>query len=157
MSKSTAAYLAGFIDGEGTITITRSWSKKSKCDFYRVYLTVANTNKEIIDWLYKSYGGWIRTNYQEHERWKTIYRWHIYRQNDLESFLKSILPYLRLKKRQAEIVLIFMKLFDKSYSTFTRNAKGQIQNHSINKDIVQKRKELYSEIKQLNVRGRDAR
>src|SRR3990167_2270479 len=151
MSKTTAAYIAGFIDGEGTITIKRTHIKESRC--YDVNLSVSNTNKDIIQWLQDSYGGTFHISTYGNDKWKTIYRWTLYRSHNLIGFLQTIKPYLRIKKRHAEIVLEMNKFLGHGFVTYKRNEKGQIIEHFVNDDIRKKREELYQEIKILNHRG----
>lgn len=48
-----AAYLAGIIDGEGSITLTRN----HKNEFRRPLITIASTDKELLNYLITLTGG----------------------------------------------------------------------------------------------------
>lgn len=69
-------YLAGLIDGEGTITL----SKNNKNDIFRTpVISCSSTTYELVDYLKQHYGGHISKQkvYQDHHKqawsWKTSY------------------------------------------------------------------------------------
>lgn len=103
MKRVDIAYMAGFFDGEGCISICCSsgrWRELSlKCQ-------VGQCNRWILE-LYKfRFSGSIRLqrskNPQHHDYWM----WHISSGGAAE-FLKVIKPYLYLKKAEAEIGIEF--------------------------------------------------
>ena len=56
------AYLAGIIDGEGSIYIGNfSCNKKTKVPYYQTNIQVTNTDKTLIDWLFDIFGGLVTT------------------------------------------------------------------------------------------------
>ena len=68
------AYIAGIIDGEGTITLTRI----RKSDMFRSpVVSVSSTTPEILDLLKAKYGGYISTQkvYKAHH--KQSYSWKL--------------------------------------------------------------------------------
>lgn len=84
------AYIAGIIDGEGTITLTRN----HKDDPYRApVVSCSSTTREILEFLQKQYGGSIASHktYQEHHKpswsWKIQYRAALQLCNDILPFL----------------------------------------------------------------------
>lgn len=97
------AYLAGIIDGEGTIGIYYHKGRNS----YRVKIYVVNTYKPLIDWLGSVFGGFVYK--RNHTKWKTRYEWHL-GENAME-LLKSLIPYLKIKKDQAILALGFRENF----------------------------------------------
>jgi hypothetical protein len=119
------AYLAGIIDGEGTIGLY--WHKAR--DSYRVKIYVVNTCKNLIDWLGSVFGGYVYE--RKHNQWKTRYEWHL--GEDSMDLLESLIPYLKVKKGQANVILEFRKKF---------------------KD-KEKRPEYYLRMKELNKRNLD--
>ena len=50
------AYTAGIVDGEGTITIC-VWKKDNGKTFPYAIVQIFNTNYDLIDWLYSTFGG----------------------------------------------------------------------------------------------------
>lgn len=101
MQKSTdLAYLAGIIDGEGTITLT----KNNRSDaFRRIDVSVANTDRALIDWLKAEFGGKVRTRASRKSHWKTGYEWRVGADQALR-LLKRIRRYLRIKRPRADLI-----------------------------------------------------
>jgi len=156
MSKLTAAYIAGFIDGEGYFGILKNRCRTGgrREDYYTAVLKIGNTDKDIIYWLKNSFGGtiWIRDADDTH---KTVYQWTL-ETKKLVPFIDKIYPYLKIKKKQAELLRELRKTINiNSYHFPTREAKngGKFVSKTLNVDIVKKREELYEEIRKLNKRG----
>ena len=103
MNKTDLAYFAGIIDGEGSIMLYRD---KQRRTFMRVM--VGNTNEWLINQLCFSFGGVKNVTRQYHLIWKPCWHWSIHGSKAVE-FLKLILPYLKLKRAQAEIAIRFQE------------------------------------------------
>lgn len=102
------AYIAGIVDGEGCISITRRKikSKRSNNWFYQTQVIVVNTDKRLIDFLVSLYGGFVTSPRREKAGHKPIYRWVI-TGNDMRQLLEDTLDYLILKREQARLALSF--------------------------------------------------
>ncbi len=94
------AYTAGITDGEGHISIL----KKHKQNYYYLQAGVRNTNEWLCQWLKMQFGGRITTWHPNRLNWKTSYQWIIEHKSAFE-FLKLVLPYLNLKKPQADLAI----------------------------------------------------
>lgn len=109
----TTAYAAGIVDGEGSIVITvRKPNKKSrlKSRSHQLGVVVANTRKELPEWLKMSFGGFVWPQRSNRKRgWRVNWTWNIYA-NKAKEFLKLVLPFLILKKRQAELAIEFQEI-----------------------------------------------
>ncbi len=111
MKKTDLAYTAGIIDGEGCIHIRRQWDKRYKgCYKYTLTVSVASTDEWLPRWLQFAWGGCVVLNDRSiaNPKWKPAYQWQLASGKALV-FLTAILPYLRLKKPQAEIGIGFQK------------------------------------------------
>ena len=97
------AYLAGLIDGEGTVTIDRV--SKGTNFTYRPSLVLVSTTPCLVDWLFDRFPcGSRHVNNSRNEAWKPQHRVaYVYR--PATHLLLGMLPYLVLKRDQAEIVL----------------------------------------------------
>jgi hypothetical protein len=104
--KAVLAYTAGIIDGEGSIYINNQKWKERLCLALRV--SVVNTNEWLIQWFKMQYGGHISSKYHGHERFKVAWVWEL-SGGKASDFLKLIIPYLQIKKPQAEIAIRFQK------------------------------------------------
>ncbi|GAB2544539.1 LAGLIDADG family homing endonuclease [Gracilibacillus alcaliphilus] len=104
MEISEAAYLAGIIDGEGTITLTRMHEKEHR----RPSITIASTDFELLEYIQTVTGGHIfnKKNYKP-DKFKDSYIHSIKIKIDVFYILKEVSPYLRItkKKKRAEWIL----------------------------------------------------
>jgi len=151
------AYLAGFIDADGSITIVTANSiRKTKtgdvkqCQF-RVKLSAHNCKIDPINLLKQEFGGgklrFKKTGKaKEHANWRPCYEW-IITNNQAAHALKCMLPYLTIKKEQANLCLELDSL-KKKYSASTRR-----WNKELNSDLNKKFQELKNKINILNKRG----
>lgn len=114
-SKSEWAYFAGLIDGEGCIGINK-FRIKNHYTYWRLRIQVTNTDSNICFWLKRELGGCVSTHHP-HFPWSTRYVWAITGKKAGE-LLKKILPYLRIKKFQAELAIQFQ---------FKRTAMGKLR------------------------------
>lgn len=125
LTETEKAWMAGFMDGEGCFTIGKQIRKNRPSPSYRVYITVANTDKTSLESFVKEYGGKI---YNIHERrkdkkgvnWSDAHDWYCPISSS-KRLLLDLLPFLRLKRQQSEIILQFLQKKHK----FKRRSLGQ--------------------------------
>lgn len=99
LTSQEAAYLAGLIDGEGSIVITRQRATGPK-------LMLWNSNKPMIDWLVRHAGG---TGYRQDRRGKQLcWLWNV-SPSGIEPILIQLYPYLVAKRRQARVMLMYLE------------------------------------------------
>ena len=107
MKRTDLAYLAGILDGEGSISIHKHKDKNSQLGYYyQLVINVANTNEWLINWIHLNFGGNIYKKRMLAKHYKQVYLWSA-SSNQAKTLLELILPYLRLKKAQADIALQF--------------------------------------------------
>jgi hypothetical protein len=144
MDNTDLAYLAGIIDGEGTITIARAPrnNTKHKVPYYIPHMKVCNTDKALIDWIHQNFGGRLNNERKPTDKWSTLYyiRWNCGKARDL---LNQLLPYLRIKRLQALIVLECIGRMNRHMSTGVMMPKEETELREL----------LYSVVTKLNKRG----
>ncbi len=99
------AYLAGLVDGEGSIIIP---SRKQ----LRVGLFIANTHKGVLEWVLGNFPcGSLRlvTRKQRQPHLKICYQIYIQGTRNVYQLLKGLLPYLIIKKEHAELCIKFLE------------------------------------------------
>lgn len=104
-SKLDFAYLAGFFDGEGTVSLIQFIGHGHQQYASRVFVT--NADKPMLDMFVHYFGGKVREHQKPN---KQCYRWELAKNTDREHFILQILPYLIVKKEEADIVLEFLRL-----------------------------------------------
>jgi hypothetical protein len=135
------SYLAGIIDGEGSICVDlqRANGKQRKHDYYCLRLSIVNTNKELMEWLVNTFEGnfYAQTKY---EGKKQCYTYRLFG-DKLLNVVISCLPYFIIKKPQAELV-----------QEFRKTVLGKT-NWNIPKEVLDLRYQMYLKSKQLNKTG----
>lgn len=99
-------YLAGILDGEGAIKLQKSRGSRHGS---HPRLWVKNTDKKLVEWLHKTFGGHINFERRSRTNWSDIWRWSVTSTFDLTRLLPLVLPYLIVKREDAEKVLEFCK------------------------------------------------
>lgn len=99
------------MDGEGCIHIRRQWDKRYKgCFKYTLTISVTSTDEWLPRWLQFAWGGSVSCNdrTKTNPTWKPAYQWCVASRKAL-TFLMTVIPYLKLKKAQAEIAIAFQE------------------------------------------------
>jgi len=103
------AYIAGFMDGEGSFLIEKRVSKRDGTPLYVPVIQVVNTNRNVIDFINKKLGGG-KYRYTEDDRgWKTCYLMKIRQTKKVMAICRMLIPYLIVKKEQAKLLYEFCK------------------------------------------------
>jgi len=142
--KPSLEYIAGFVDGEGTITISKEKTHSSRRGFtYGVYFCVSNTNRELLQLMCNtvSVGYVARSNRNRNfPRRKEIFHWSAHRRK-AAALIQKLLPHLYLKGAQAELALKYQEAI--------------IQGHQpLTEEECVFRDQCYMKMKELNRRGR---
>lgn len=148
LSEREIGYLAGFIDGEGTISIYRTYRRyKGNVSFRaKPEISVSSTNLKVIE-LMKKYGFKHRTQ-KGNDRLpnrKTLYYISIRRFNAIDQLLTQIKDSLVVKKEQALIILEFIRMRREELAHFHR-CNGPKTDWTKELALVEK-------IQHLNIRG----
>jgi len=131
--KTKYIYLAGIIDGEGSLIISRS-DRGSYMNYYG-RIQVKNTDYRLIKWLLDHFGGSVHVHKPSDPIKHSMgYSWYYGGdQHSKETLLLALLPYLIVKKESAINLIEFFRLVGQT------NPK--------------KREELYQRSLYLNHRG----
>ena len=141
MKDTTKAYIAGLIDGEGCIAITRRKVKRLKTGYwyYEPQVIVANTDKKMIDFLVDYYSGYVVIGQKQKEHHKQSYHWKMTGDN-MRQLLRDVSPYLILKKKQANLILSFPRYSGNGHKCRTDTER-------------QEQEDLWLAVKKLNKKG----
>jgi intein/homing endonuclease len=103
-SSQKLAYLAGIIDGDGSIDFIIN--KKRRREKVAPRIRVANTDTKLIRWLEKEIGGYVGGVTVVGKN-KPCYQWLITGEQNIKSLLHAILSYLIIKRENADEILNF--------------------------------------------------
>jgi len=111
ISKEELAYLAGIIDGEGNFEsrVTHNYRNRPCCK-----VNITNTSLELMKWVKQRIGGSIYkkvpvlkldgSGYRKQQ-----YEYHLYGKRPMLSLLKTLLPYLIVKRKLAEEIINYIE------------------------------------------------
>lgn len=101
---SNSHYLAGLIDGEGTIGLERQNATRV---FRTPYISLSSTTMAIHMWLQENYGGSLSTHKVYKEGHKPSWVWRLKNLQSINSVLTEIEPLLLEpeKRRRAQLIL----------------------------------------------------
>jgi len=138
------AYAAGIVDGEGCVTLRtrRPWGNEVSRICVPT-LMVCNTDPRLTDWLRARFGGSVCCSLRPGSHQKDVYRWSVVNRQ-CRAALLLLLPFLILKKAQAEVLLASSR-----YLMDHKTYKG----HSLPPELIVKRAAAIQEIRLLNRRG----
>ena len=133
-------YLAGIIDGEGTISIFENKVKGQTWNVrHNAAIGLGLTDRPVVQMFADRFGGNVREERVPNR--KLMYRWYAVGNKRAPEVIKHFLPYLHIKKRQAEIVMEFIK-------GYKNTLKGKTK--AIPKEELLRRQDFRRQIKELN-------
>jgi len=130
LTDSERGYIAGFLDADGSITVNRR-------EYGSVVINFSNTNPSIIKYIAKLCGSKVYAQYRRKGNRRTLWRVQINAKN-AASLLKDILPFLKVKKKQAKLAIEF------------ETTHNKVRCIKPTKEVIKKRIKIVSEIRKLN-------
>lgn len=155
LNESEVAWLAGFLDGEGNFSITAQRNKRdchvrsTKCS---IGISQAAPRLDVLDWLHVRIGGHIGNHGTDrrNSRHNASSRWSVSGAIAVE-VCRAVYPYLRLKKRHAEIIVEHQAT---KLASHVGVRKGTPRDSlRISPDVISQREEHMKELRELNRRG----
>lgn len=129
--QAALCYIAGIIDGEGTIRIHKA----------KPYLKIGMVERIIPELLKESFGGSLQEECVPERR--SIWRWQVSGRMSVYKILEEIVPYLIVKREQAISVMEFCKDW---HTPFSRQ-------QGLSEQELQRREDAYQKLRKLNAVG----
>jgi len=109
LSDIDLSYIAGFFDGEGSITIHHNCrpSPRGKSPNHTLQVSIGNTDPSILILIHKNFGGSILAR-KRRPGHRDVTQWAIRAALALP-FLEAIRPFLRMKSKQADVAIAYQK------------------------------------------------
>jgi hypothetical protein len=106
VKEKTKSYMAGLFDAEGCARLATH--KRGDKTYFEPKVFVSNKSRALMQWLVLHFGGNFarNVNCNAGEDW---YNWYLQSFSSVASFLKTILPYLKYKREQAEVLIEFIE------------------------------------------------
>lgn len=133
------AYIAGLIDGDGSISLIKRSDKKCLSPLYYPSIQLSKSTPLLADFLHESFGGYKQ--HVQRDAKKPEYKWRLERVSNVMPLLENITPYLCAKKRQAELIIEYAKKWNPSSGS-----------RPIDGEVLFYRESVHQKIKQLNAK-----
>lgn len=160
------AYIAGYLDGEGCITVLRHKRKSGNINYYP-YISISNKDLDSLKWINEIIGlGKVRrlTPAKVSERskkwrqrpwtWSDCYTYGINNLAACYRFLTDISPFTKVKKEHADLLLEFMEIkANKEPSRAIRDPETGYFVRRLPSKITQREHEIHDRFRELNSRG----
>jgi hypothetical protein len=102
LSVADAAYIAGLVDGEGTVSLTRRHKNENR----QLEISISNTEMELLDYLLVTIGTGRITRKKTYSDKHTPSATYLISNRQALSLLEQITPFLRTyKQHRAELIL----------------------------------------------------
>jgi len=142
-------YLAGFIDGEGSLMIARWTSPRYTRVYYKPRISIANTDKEVLQQIQQAYGGILTNQPPRKAAWRFAYQL-IWTDGMVGPLLSVVKPYLIIKRDQAGVLEQLIRSRRRMLQDRKPSAKRSV---GIPASVLAEQAELYRKVKRLNRRG----
>ena len=154
MDDLTFAYLAGALDSDGSIGIKRNTyavrvTRDSKQPTYSERIALKQVTPDVPALLKKCFGGYLGIHDPSARRGRPLHSWQA---TDLRAIecLRAVLPYLRIKRSQAENCLALRELKEASKIARVAVGRGHAGGASRPIEIGEQMEVLYMRAKELN-------
>ena len=129
------AYVAGLIDADGSLYISRSTNKIGYTSFDPTIM-IRTTHLPTAKRLVKTFGGKYDESKWENDQWKTYYRWKFTSDKEAFFFLDKISKYLWLKKEQAFVLKEYYALNGSQNVDLRHKLTDKIQSLNQNESVT---------------------
>lgn len=157
--RTTLAYLAGAVDSDGTIGIKVSTyamrvTKDCQAPTYSERVSLKQVTPEIVDTLHQTFQGSRRLEKPSAKKGRPLYSWTA---TDRVAFnaLSSLLPYLRVKRAQAQACIELRSIKEDSKKARVAKGRGHVGSAHRSKahgDAMAKLKLRIAELNRVGIR-----
>lgn len=138
-TREKVIWAAGFIDGEGHVSVTRGKSPTDKTRyFYRPEISAGQVSRVPLDILAELFGGSVS---KAKDKYGYHYQWRLYCKQAL-SAIEILRPYLIAKRTQADLVMEYGELIGVRGKSF----------RYIPDEVMVERESIFQALKQINKR-----
>ena len=101
------AYLAGFLDAKARFAAHIAHYKSRLYDEIEALTIVYGNDRKTLSMLQRSFGGTITVQDRREIGGKFVYRWQVKDKADIVSMIKQIVPYMKVKRKQAMLLMLY--------------------------------------------------
>jgi hypothetical protein len=146
-ARISGQYLAGFVDAEGSLMIAKFRATTPGKWYYRARASLDNVDGQVLREIQRTYGGILFRPRRRKSAWRVVYKL-VWTGDRTERLLRPILPHLRVKKKQGEILLRFIK-----HRSQTSLRQIGTRATSLPDRVIALREGFHARMRELNARG----
>ena len=140
-------YLAGFVDAEGSLMIAKFRATSPGKWYYRARASLDNVDGQVLREIQGTYGGILFRPRRRKSGWRVVYK--LVRTGDrTERLLHPILPHLRVKRKQGELLLRFIQHRSQTSVRRIGTRDGPLPDR-----VIALRERFHARMRELNARG----
>ncbi len=151
------AYVAGFFDGEGSVSIVRVQAG-GKSDYHKIIVTLTQATKyrSVLDRIHAEFGGQVINHHnltRVSRSWTEMTRWQLQKRSDIGTFLRTIQPFAIVKAEQIALGLEFLTSSNPKRGPryVRRAANGRILGRIVDAADIDNREALRLRMRALNL------
>lgn len=132
-------YMAGLVDGEGTVTICRERRKNDRFEYY-LRIKIEMTSQRTVEGVQGTFRGNLTYYKPRKKNYKPTVAWTVKRKHAKE-FLLHVLPYLTVKRAEAVFALKYQEKAEEQAAAW----------HRYPVEVLQWRDEMYLKMRALKL------
>lgn len=105
---------------------------------YGTQLQIGNTDLLLMQWIQDHFGGSLNLEQRSNAKHQPVWRW-LASMSDLDLILSSLIPYLKTKKRQAELFVAYRRTVNRERHVTARKSAS----------VESERKQIHTELSAL--------
>lgn len=142
ISETDKAYAAGFFDGEGCVDIRYRTTHGGKYERFELRITIPQIAVDVLLWMQAKFGGLVDIHGgPKCSRWLMTGR-------EAAQFLATVMPYLNVKRTQAETAIQFAATFPKK-----RKSNGRAGFERVSPQVREQRLECFLRLREIRKEG----
>ena len=149
MNKIKLAYVAGLIDADGCIMIGKdSWRERNRgiAPAYFEHVSISQCDPAGLKVVQELFGGKLGIEQARAPSRRPMHRWQA-RHTTACDFVRAILPYLRIKRREAELMLALRALKNRGRKANTYLAEAHVRR--LLPEVLDEMESLYGQVREL--------
>lgn len=142
MTKIERAYIAGFFDADGSVTVIKGrLTKRKPHHIYTIALCFYNNDRNVLEWFQQKMGGRLYYRPRARNHHEMASQLYMRTQTEILQCLSTILPYLKTKRQSAELAYKFLKLREPTKHL-----------HSAHNPLTDEQLEILKQLRQANIK-----
>ena len=146
-ARISSEYLAGFVDAEGSLMIAKFRATSPGKWYYRARASLDNVDGQVLREIQKSYGGILFKPRRRKSGWRVVYKL-VWTGDRTQRLLHPILPHLRVKRKQGELLLRFIEHRSQTSLRRIGNRASPLPDR-----VIALREDFHARMRELNARG----